>query len=56
MSEYLIVFNGEWTPDHTVEELQAKSRAVRALLCAGRAAYATARSMPSIICVSERDS
>jgi hypothetical protein len=32
MSEYLIVFNGEWTPDHTLEELQAKSRAVRALL------------------------
>jgi hypothetical protein len=32
VSEYLIAFNGEWTPEHTHEELQAKSRAVLALL------------------------
>ena len=32
MTEYLIVFKGEWVPDHTVEELQGKSRAVRALI------------------------
>ena len=32
MSEYLIAFNDEWVPDHTVEELRAKSRATRALV------------------------
>ena len=32
MPEYLISFNDEWVPDHTVEELQEKSRAVRALV------------------------
>ena len=31
MTEYLIVFNGEWVPDHTVEELREKSKAGRAL-------------------------
>jgi hypothetical protein len=32
MAEYLIVFNEEWTPDHTDEELRAKGQAVRALI------------------------
>ena len=31
MTEYLIVFNGAWVPDHTDEELREKSKAVRAL-------------------------
>ena len=26
MTEYLIAFNDEWVPDHTVEELRDKSR------------------------------
>jgi len=38
MSEYLIAFNGEWVPDHTVEELREKSRAVRALVAEMKAA------------------
>jgi hypothetical protein len=38
MTEYLIVFNNEWVPDHTVEELQEKSRALRPLLAEMRAA------------------
>jgi hypothetical protein len=32
MSEYLIAFNDEWTPEHTPAELQAKSRTVLALI------------------------
>jgi hypothetical protein len=32
MAEYLIAFNDEWVPDHTVEELREKSKAVRALV------------------------
>ena len=27
MTEYLIAFNDEWVPDHTVEELREKARA-----------------------------
>jgi hypothetical protein len=38
MAEYLIVFKGEWVPDHTVEELQEKSKAVRALIAEMKAA------------------
>lgn len=38
MPEYLIAFNDEWVPDHTVEELQEKSRALRPLLAEMRAA------------------
>ena len=38
MTEYLIAFNGEWVPDHTDEELRAKSRALRPLLAEMRAA------------------
>jgi hypothetical protein len=38
MSEYLIVFNGEWVPDHTDEELREKSKAVRALVAEMKAA------------------
>jgi hypothetical protein len=38
MTEYLIAFNGEWVPDHTVEELREKSRAVRALVTEMKAA------------------
>jgi hypothetical protein len=30
--QYLISFNGEWVPDHSVEELREKARAVRALV------------------------
>jgi hypothetical protein len=32
MAEYLIVFNGEWVPEFTIEEIREKSRAVRALI------------------------
>jgi hypothetical protein len=32
MTEYLIFFNDEWVPDHSVEELREKSKAVRALV------------------------
>jgi hypothetical protein len=32
MAEYLIAFNDEWVGEHTVEELQAKSRVLRPLL------------------------
>lgn len=31
MAEYLIAFNEEWVPDHTIEELRAKAKAGRAL-------------------------
>jgi hypothetical protein len=32
MTEYLIAFNEEWVPDHTLEELRAKAETVRALV------------------------
>jgi hypothetical protein len=38
MAEYLIAFNGSWVPDHTIEELREKSRALRPLLAEMRAA------------------
>ena len=38
MTEYLIAFNDEWVPEHTLEELRAKSRAVRALVAEMKAA------------------
>lgn len=38
MTEYLIAFNGEWVPDHTVEELRAKSTALRPLVAEMKAA------------------
>jgi len=38
MTEYLIAFNDEWVPDHTIEELREKSRAVRALIAEMKAA------------------
>jgi hypothetical protein len=38
MAEYLIAFNDQWVPDHTEEELQGKSRALRPLLAEMRAA------------------
>jgi hypothetical protein len=38
MAEYLIAFNEEWVPEHTDEELLAKSRALRPLLAEMRAA------------------
>jgi hypothetical protein len=38
MTEYLIAFNDDWVPDHTVEELRDKSRAVRALVAEMKAA------------------
>ena len=38
MTEYLIAFNDEWVPDHTVEELREKSRAVGALVAEMKAA------------------
>ena len=31
MTEYLILFNGEWVPDHTDEEMAERSEAVRTL-------------------------
>ncbi len=36
--EYLIAFNDEWVPDHTLEEIQGKARAVRSLVAEMRAA------------------
>jgi hypothetical protein len=38
MTEYLIAFNDEWVPDHTVEELREKSKATRALIAEMKAA------------------
>ena len=38
MTEYLIAFNDEWVPDHTVEEMREKSKAVRALVAEMKAA------------------
>jgi hypothetical protein len=38
MTEYLIMFNDEWVPDHTDEEIEAKSRALRPLVAEMRAA------------------
>jgi hypothetical protein len=38
MTEYLIAFNDEWVPDHTVEELREKSRALRPLIAEMKAA------------------
>ena len=38
MTEYLIAFNDQWVPDHTIEELQEKARALRPLLAEMRAA------------------
>ena len=38
MTEYLIAFNDEWVPDHTVKELREKSKAVRALAAEMKAA------------------
>ncbi|AMM18902.1 hypothetical protein AX769_00545 [Frondihabitans sp. PAMC 28766] len=32
MTEYLIAFNDEWVPDHTMDELIAKSKVTRALM------------------------
>ena len=38
MTEYVIAFNDAWVPDHTVEELREKSKAVRALVAEIKAA------------------
>ncbi|HEY2506310.1 MAG TPA: YciI family protein [Streptosporangiaceae bacterium] len=38
MPEYLIAFNGDWVPDHTVEELREKAKAVRELVARMKAA------------------
>jgi hypothetical protein len=38
MPEYLIAFNNEWVPDHTVDELRKKDKAVRALVAEMKAA------------------
>lgn len=38
MTEYLIAFNDAWVPDHTVEELREKSKAVSALMAEMKAA------------------
>ena len=38
MTEYLIAFNDEWVPEHTLEELRAKSRALRPLIAEMKAA------------------
>ncbi|SDJ02610.1 Uncharacterized conserved protein [Frankineae bacterium MT45] len=38
MPEYLIAFNDEWVPEHTPEEIEAKSRALRPLIAEMRAA------------------
>jgi hypothetical protein len=38
VTEYLIAFNDEWVPDHTVEELHEKAKTVRALVAEMKAA------------------
>ncbi len=38
MTEYLIAFNAEWVPDHTVEELREKSKVLRPLVAEMKAA------------------
>ncbi|HEY7856986.1 MAG TPA: YciI family protein [Candidatus Nanopelagicales bacterium] len=38
MPEYLIAFNDDWVPDHTVEQLREKSRALRPLVAEMKAA------------------
>ena len=38
MPEYLIAFNAEWVPDHTVEELRAKSNILKPLVADMKAA------------------
>jgi hypothetical protein len=38
MTEYLIAFNEEWVPEHTEEQLEEKSRALRPLVAQMRAA------------------
>jgi hypothetical protein len=38
MTEYLIAFNDEWVPDHTIEELREKSKGLKVLLAEMRAA------------------
>src|SRR5580693_5065214 len=38
MTEYLIAFNDEWVPDHTVEELREKSKVVKVLVAEMKAA------------------
>jgi hypothetical protein len=32
MAQYLIAFNDEWVPDHTMEELRGKAAAARAVI------------------------
>lgn len=38
MTGYLIAFNDEWVPDHTVAELRQKSEAIRPLVAEMKAA------------------
>ena len=38
MPEYLIAFNDEWVPHHTVEELRAKSKVLKPLVAEMKAA------------------
>jgi hypothetical protein len=38
MAEYLIAFNDDWVPDHTIEELREKSRVLRPLIAQMKAA------------------
>jgi hypothetical protein len=38
MTEYLIAFNDEWVPEHTVEELREKSKALKPLVAEMKAA------------------
>jgi hypothetical protein len=38
MTEYLIAFNDDWVPDHTVEQLREKSKAGMALVAEMKAA------------------
>lgn len=38
MAEYLIAFNDEWVPDHTLEEIREKSKALRPLVAEMKAA------------------
>ena len=38
MTEYLIAFNDDWVPDHTVEELREKSKLLKPLVAEMKAA------------------
>jgi hypothetical protein len=61
MAEYLITFNDEWVPEHTLDELRAKAAAGRAVIEEMRSAGAFVFSnggldaATAVCCVTARD-